>query len=286
MIYNNNWIKLAKFIIPFLIIVGCFQYLGMLIADVDFHAPSQNQNLQQILITSFFGLIGTFTSVLIFRKYVDKKTFSSLGLNYGDPKDITLGLIIGFVMMFVGFIMLVLLKEIDFIYKGLDLKAFLVSVLIFIIIALTEELLVRGYVLNTLMSSMNKYLALIISAIIFSLLHSFNPNISLYSLLNLFFAGILLGLSYLFTKNLVFPIALHFSWNFCQGTIFGFNVSGMNFWSLFVIKLKTNNYLNGGKFGFENSILCTVFQLIAILIVYNLFKKSRVNIPTYLDQDV
>ncbi|MEO6728789.1 MAG: hypothetical protein ABIM99_02595 [Candidatus Dojkabacteria bacterium] len=76
----------------------------------------------------------------------------------------------------------------------------------------------------------------------------------------------------------MFPIGLHFGWNFFQGTIFGFNVSGKDTYSLIVTKDNTANMWNGGKFGFEGSILSIIFQLIAIILVWVIFKNRLKNI--------
>ncbi len=109
-------------------------------------------------------------------------------------------------------------------------------------------------------------------------MHALNPNMSILSCLDLFLAGILLGVSYLFTKNLWFPIALHFSWNFFQGTVFGFNVSGLNGYSIIQQERISNNLLNGGLFGFEGSVLSMILQLIFILIIYRLYKTENFDI--------
>ena len=92
-------------------------------------------------------------------------------------------------------------------------------------------------------------------------------------MLGLFLAGLLFGSPCIYTKSLWFPIALHFSWNFFQGTIFGFNVSGMDTYSFITTKEDFANIWNGGGFGFEGSWLCILFQLLALLIVYFVFKK-------------
>ncbi len=94
-------------------------------------------------------------------------------------------------------------------------------------------------------------------------------------------AGLLFGLSYIYTKNLWFPIALHFSWNFFQGTVFGFNVSGKETYSLIITKENSFNIWNGGNFGFEGSILSILFQIFAIGIVFLIF-KNRLAIETSL----
>lgn len=133
----------------------------------------------------------------------------------------------------------------------------------------------RGYVLRNLMYSFNKYIALIWSSILFSLMHGFNPNIDTFALIELFLAGILLGQSYIYTKNLWFPIALHFSWNFFQ-THFGFNVSGQDTYSLIEFSIVENNLWNGGDFGFEGSWLSIISSIIMIILVERYFKKNAI----------
>ena len=96
-------------------------------------------------------------------------------------------------------------------------------------------------------------------------MHGANPNISLFSLLGLFLAGIALGSSYMYTKNLWYPIAFHFSWNLFQ-SLLGFNVSGQDIYSIIEFTVPENNKINGGQFGFEGSIfsILTEFILSAI----------------------
>ena len=108
------------------------------------------------------------------------------------------------------------------------------------------------------MSSFNKYVALVLSSLLFAILHIFNPNTSAIGMINLFLAGILLGVSYIYTKNLWFPVALHFSWNFFQGPVFGFHVSGLDMNAIIIQKPQEEQLFSGGTFGFEGSILATV----------------------------
>ena len=142
-------------------------------------------------------------------------------------------------------------------------------------VALTEEILVRGYFLRNLMVSFNSYLALFISALIFSLMHLSNPNVTPVSLTIIFLSGLVLGLPYVYSKNIWFPVALHFSWNFFQGPIFGFNVSGTTIYKLIETRYKTANYWNGGEFGFEGSVLAVFFLLSALAVVYFLFRNTK-----------
>ena len=88
---------------------------------------------------------------------------------------------------------------------------------------------------------------------------------------------VLLGLSYIYTRNLWFPIALHFSWNFFQGTVFGFNVSGIDSYSIIEQEAIHDNLLTGGKFGFEGSIVSVLLHLVFILVIYKVFNR-RLNL--------
>ena len=198
-------------------------------------------------------------------------------------KDLLLGVLFGLYIMLLGFIYLIINEQIifkSFLLKPIDL---LLSVDVFIFVAVLEELFLRGYVLNNLLTSFNKYTALIISSVIFSLMHAPNPNANVIGLFGVFVAGIFFGLSYIYTKSLWFPIGLHFSWNFFQGTIFGFNVSGKSTYSLIITKMNTRNIWNGGDFGFEGSLIAILFQLFAILIVFVIF-KNRLSIQNSLSK--
>lgn len=221
------------------------------------------------------NLVGTFLVLWIFMKFVDKERFINLGFDIKNRlKDFNVGIGLGTFIMFIGYVILITINQIYFEKYNFNPSELLISFSIYIIVAIAEESLFRGYILKNFMLSFNKYIALILSSLFFSLAHAANPNFDFFAFLNLFIAGILLGTSYIFTKNLWFPIALHFSWNFFQ-THFGFNVSGQNLYSLIEIKIIENNIFNGGEFGFEGSIFSITFQIIAIIFIYNYFKNQK-----------
>lgn len=270
----KGWQRVLLLIIPYLFIVGIFQMIGMIVSGVDFEAESYTKTSYQELVISIFNFIGHFVLLWIFMKYVDKENFIKLGFQFRNRlKDFNLGFLVGFVIMLAGFLILWNLDQVNVTNTNFDLIEVLISMGVFAIVAIVEETLLRGYILRNLMLSMNKYIALIISAIIFALMHGANPNISLFALSDLFLAGVLLGMSYIYTKNLWFPIALHFSWNLVQ-SLLGFNVSGQDFYSIVEFKIKEANIWNGGNFGFEASVLSTAAQLIFIIWIYFYFRKE------------
>ncbi len=276
MINHKGWQRVLRISIPYFFIVGIFQIVGFLIIDIDYDNINLNINLEKKTILSFFTSIGTFLTIYIFMKYVDKVTFINLGFSVKNKRyiDLLFGFIIGFFILFFGFSFLLIFKQISFVESNFNLKKIVFSVILFTIVAFTEETLFRGYILKNLIVSFNKYIALIVSSLLFALAHGANPNISWLSFFDLFLAGIFLGISYIFTKNLWFPIALHFSWNLFQ-TFFGFNVSGQDMYSIIEFKIAENNLLNGGNFGFEGSILSIVFQIIFIVIIWSYYRKQE-----------
>ena len=141
---------------------------------------------------------------------------------------------------------------------------------LFIVVSLNEEIAIRGYILHNLSQSFNKYIALIISSFVFMGMHLGNPNIGVLPLMNLFLAGIFLGVYRIHKNNLWFPIGAHLMWNYLQGPIYGFEVSGNKINSLFEQKLNGHELLTGGNFGYEGSIILTVFLIISILFNCNL----------------
>ena len=283
---HKGWLTAILSIIPFFIFVSFFQGFGVglstllgerEIIDFDFDKYLEIEDMRDFLVADtiiqYFDLIGVLLLLWILMRFVDKEPFIKLGFSLkGKINDIILGMTLGLLLMAVGYTILILLGEIKFIGFNYDLKNIMLLFLLFIAVSIAEETYVRGYVLKNLLKSFNPIISLIISSAIFSLLHFFNPNVNYIALTELFIAGILLGISYVYTKNLWFPIALHLSWNFFQ-VMFGFNVSGMDTYSLIEFEIIENNNINGGDFGFEGSYLSILFSLIMMYFLWKYYKK-------------
>ena len=283
---HKGWLTAILSIIPFFIFVSFFQGFGVGfssaiaergIIDFDFDKYLEIEDMKDFLVADtiiqYFDLIGVLLLLWILMRFVDKEPFIKLGFSLkGKINDIILGMTLGLLLMAVGYTILILLGEIKFIGFNYDLKNIILLFLLFIAVSIAEETYVRGYVLKNLLKSFNPIISLIISSAIFSLLHFFNPNVNYIALTELFIAGILLGISYVYTKNLWFPIALHLSWNFFQ-VMFGFNVSGMDTYSLIEFEIIENNNINGGDFGFEGSYLSILFSLIMMYFLWKYYKK-------------
>lgn len=276
---KRGWLRVLLIIIPYFIVVVIFSFSISTLVGIDMSIPPEQQNLSyfQEFSKTFSIFLGTILIIGIFRKYIDRASFLSLGFVIKNRfKDIVIGIGLGFFIMSLGLAILVYCNEIKittFTFNGLD---FLYYILLFMLVSVNEELFMRGYILNNFMLSFNKYIALVFTALLFSLMHGFNPSMDWFSATSLFLAGILLGSTYIYTKNLWFPIALHFSWNFFQ-SIYGFNVSGIKItYSIFNLEISQNNRWNGGDFGFEGSYLSLIAEILLIIGVFYYYRRKSI----------
>lgn len=191
-------------------------------------------------------------------------------------KDLLSGISLAIVLYAVGFGVSLLAGAIEIAGVVFSPSSLLISFVFFLLVAITEEFALRGFVLERMLQGgVNKFWALFLSATLFSLVHIANPNFDFLSFINILLAGILLGSSYIYTRNLCFPIALHWFWNWIQGPVLGYEVSGNKFCDgLLTLHLPETNLINGGAFGFEGSILCTVLMVAGTGVILKMFRKN------------
>ncbi len=232
----------------------------------------------------FFFLGSALVFVLLYRliaRWVDRRPFSDYGFHL-DRKwwlDLAFGMALGGVLMGLIFLVERLLGWVEvtgYRSTGGSSAPFLVGMAValaqFILVSVQEELVSRGYMMRNFAEGMNlRWLGpragLLISyaftSSIFGLLHFANPNASLVSTFYLMVAGLFLGLGFLLTGELAIPLGLHLTWNFFQGNVFGFPVSGGQAgFTLVEIVQRGPEVWTGGAFGPEAGLI----GLLAILL--------------------
>jgi len=128
-----------------------------------------------------------------------------------------------------------------------------------LVAAFAEEILIRGIIFRITEASLGTWLATVISALLFGLLHLLNPNATWIAALCIAVeAGILLAAAYITTRRLWLPIGVHFAWNFAQGGIFGVAVSGAPVKGILKSSLTGPELFSGGDFGAEASIFAVI----------------------------
>lgn len=247
-------------------------------------------NRSYLLATLFSTIFGIIVPV-IFCRFIEKRPLTSMGFKKKHAvRDYIIGLGIGFLMFSAVFLVNILTGSMTF--EGLNSKltgAGLGIIAVFFIGYLiqgaSEEILVRGYFMTSMGSKHNIWLAVMISSVVFGLLHIGNPGFNFIGFINIVLIGVAFGLYIICFDNIWGAFALHSMWNFAQGNFYGVPVSGLTMSdSIFTTTINEEMKLfNGGSFGAEGGLATTIVQLIFIggLLIYmkntgKFIKKSEV----------
>ena len=287
---QNGFLRAIIFMPLWLITMGIVVSIGsiivMTISGIDMADQAAVEALfdysfdSPVLLTlTAFQVLGSFCALWLATKFIDRKPLMSIGLSIKDKaNEMLVGL--GFALAFIGglFLLLWLLGAITITgYVGFKPGVFFVSMMLFLA-AFDEELIFRGYILNSMMDSSSRWVALAGSSAIFALMHAGNPSVwsNWVPMTELFAAGFILGISYTFTKNLWFPTFFHFGWNFFQG-LFGFEISGINVdsWKMISHENTGNvpDIISGGAFGIEGSVITLSCTIICTYFIYKYYNE-------------
>ncbi len=274
-----GWLRVLIFCILYAILIlwgqRAFLYLyGKLSGQEPPPFDLQTSNMAQLSTGIVLTLAASLILVWLCRRFLDSRSLASLGLSFEGFAEPLTGLLLALAILGTGSLVMYLSHHLQWTDITIDLNLLFIELGICAMIAVYEEVVFRGYILLNLMDSLNRWWALVVSALIFTLFHGANPAIGLIPLINIFLAGLLLGINYIYTKNLWFAILLHLGWNFFQGPILGFRVSGINFPALLQTELNGDALLTGGEFGFEGSIFDLGLMVVAILLIYWAYERK------------
>ena len=278
-----GWLRAVLFFISFFIFIAVFDLIGIAIvssiSEYSFEEYISDTDLlmenKMMLLMMVSQLFGTLFTVWIFQKFVNRESFTSIGLEFSGYKDdFVSGLLLGVGLIVLGFGTLYIFNFLSVASIQFSLIDQLFYLSLFAVVSLNEEIAIRGYILQNLSSSFNKYIALVLSSLVFMIMHIGNPNMSAVPLFNLFLAGLLLGVYCIHKNNLWFPIGAHITWNYFQGPVLGFDVSGNDVDSIFIQILNGSELITGGEFGFEGSIILTVLMIIGIVYLDRRFSSA------------
>lgn len=235
----------------------------------------QEGSLPSLFLERLLMLVGYLSAAVLVLRW-RKLPLSLLGMSLrGRGKDLLAGLGVAVLLYAVGFGTSLLMGTVEIASVQWVPRDLLGTLLFFLLVAVTEEVMLRGFVLGRMLSAgMNRFVALFLSSALFSAMHLFNPNFALLPFVNILLAGCLLGASFLYTRNLCFPVVLHWFWNWLQGPVLGYEVSGMDSGeTLLTLRLTGSDLLTGGSFGFEGSLLCTVLLVVGTLAIIGYYER-------------
>jgi len=267
---KQGWVRAIVFFIVYLGTYFLVSALGGVVWALQ-QAPGATTDLLHnrsfnILLLLVNGLV-SIGLAFIFRRFIDRRSIRSMGFGWkGRQRSAWAGFVLGIIILGVGSLLLYFTQHIDWVDTRLDMGAIGEGLGLFLLTALGEEIIFRGYVLNNLLDSMNKWTALVVVSLLFALVHLGNAGLNPVGILNLVAGGVLLSINYIFTRNLWFSIFFHFSWNFFQGVVLGYEVSGLDMQPIWHMERKGDDLLTGGAFGFEGSAVATGLLLMAIFL--------------------
>jgi len=218
-----------------------------------------------LLIEELVRLLAITIPILLARRFLDRRSLVSLGLKWDRQaiRDILAGFIIGGIgisLLFGIFLGMGWLKVDGFAWQVETWPSVLSGIgIMFLIFAMTawaEELQARGYWLQNLEEGLNLPTAFLLTALFFSLSHLGNPGFTWMAFLGMFVGGFDLAYGYIRTRQLWLPMGLHLGWNFFEGTVYGFQVSGWEGMPGLVMQHVAGPEIwTGGSFGPEAGLL-------------------------------
>ena len=163
--------------------------------------------------------------------------------------------------------------NVDFFYTKFEVSSILSYLIFFIFVGISEEFVFRTFPLVVFAERYKIWVSIFLNGLLFGLIHISNPNFSVFAMINITLCGIVFALITLQKRNIWWSVGMHFGWNFCQGTLLGFKVSGIDAPGLMVSRPVGNATFSGGNFGIEGSVICT---LILVLYLVWLIRKQKV----------
>lgn len=240
-------------------------------------------------INALFSQSITIILILLYCYLVEKRTPKSLGFHKKSYlKNTSIGILLGTAMMLGVFILNILTRSIHVSSNTVHTNwSFIILTFFgFMIQGLSEEVALRGYLMNSFASKQGVFIAILVNSIVFAVLHLANPSVTILSIINLILAGLIFSLLFYLTDNIWLVGASHSLWNFIQAPILGTNVSGLIPPSTVLLtkNIPENNLFNGGSFGFEGGLGVLIISIITIVILLVLIRnkllKSEVNLKS------
>jgi uncharacterized protein len=277
------WRLLIQVVIFFLLLAGLQIMTGILAGSLIQPptgldpADAQNYLVSHPVLSIANGIsqvIAIWISFIIAARWLDRRPMRDFGLRFGPIwwRDLAFGLVLGAALMALIFAVELAAGWVEitgYAQPGPSGHGFWIGIIAMLIlfsgVGINEEMLFRGYFLRNMAEGFEGrlinpraalLLAFILSSLIFGVAHAANPNATTISTINIAIAGLFLGLGYVLTGELAIPIGLHITWNFFQGNVFGFPVSGGQFGATFIeINQLGPEMITGGAFGPEAGII-------------------------------
>jgi uncharacterized protein len=242
-----------------------------------FKLIQQTHPLQIRIFVEGSGAMTILAAAWIMVHFIDRRSFKTLGFSTDYwIRDLLLGFCVGASWLAISVTILWLAHCVqaqpDVVMSG-SFLAWTGAALI--VNTVTQEVLARSYILQTIRSQTNATISVLATAVLFMAYHAGTYDGSWLPPLNVFLAGVVFGMAYQLTGNLWLPIGIHFIWNFLIGPVLGLTISGnsqdYSRWHLLTIQGPAS--LTGGVFGLEGGLVVTLTTLLSIGVLLICFRS-------------
>jgi CAAX protease family protein len=271
------------YIVCTLFVAGVF---GLAVAPILGLSPGKRTALPPFRVEAVLEVLLCVAAVgvaIVLRRFLDRRSVASLGFAFGAgwSRLLGIGILIG-----AGMQLLVFAIQEGLGYSHVarvasaqaDALGLSQYVPFFIVVALTEEMAVRGYLFQNVWEEWGLPAAIVLTSSLFAALHLGNPNSHAsfwLTITGLMFYGVWACLSYVWTKSLWVALGTHFAWNLFEGPVLGFPVSGITFGSTVVSqRIEGPAWFTGGPFGPEAGASSLIALACGVALLYWLYKRA------------
>ena len=280
---RSGW-RVAVFAIAFLICVTVLQAIAFVLINLAFGRSVWKGRFDFVA-----GAVVLFLSAALVGwacgAFFEKLPLQSLGwsLHRGWLRNVLIGSLIGALSLLLAATLATIFRGLSFspdsVAAASIAKTVFASAVIFIFAAAAEEVLFRGYPLQTLTRANLAWLGVVLTSVPFAAVHLRNPNaVPAFTFVNTALAGVWLAVAYLRTRSLWFPLGLHWSWNWVQAALLGLPVSGISTFTSAPLLHAMNagpDWLTGGAYGIEGGAACSIALVISTVVIWRLKLISR-----------
>lgn len=278
---NYTYATMAPLLVVFIIGIG--QVIGLALSEL---IPTEWLQKAYFVIDPMFIqlLMFLFPASILFLWVSSVEHRSIVGLGFFKQKwfaELCKGLGLGGLMISTIILLEVMTGSTRFVatyFSWENMMSFALILPCWLIQSGTEEVLLRGWLFPTVSQRTNLALGVIVSSLLFAILHLLNPSVSVIATLNIALFGLFACLYVLKTDNIWGIAGMHAAWNCFQGSFFGRPVSGMNptYSLMYFESEKVPTFLSGGGFGPEGEIFSSLVLLVGIAyLVWDLSKNKK-----------
>jgi membrane protease YdiL (CAAX protease family) len=277
---RSGW-RLALFVLAFIVFLFLItSTVRLAYAGVIYFAPGVRLGFYvEDIVYRLIILVSSLAAGYVCARFLEGLPWRSLGLwpHAGWLRDLLVGSAIGIASLAFAAAIATAGGGLRFSFSTAGIfpqvvKTLVLSGGLFILAALAEEALFRGYPLQTFIRATLVPFGVLLTSVAFAAIHMDNPNFeTILAFLNLVLAGVWLAVAYLRTRSLWFPLGVHWAWNWALGSLFGLPVSGITRIVPHPVLQGTDlgpAWLTGGSYGIEGGLACTVTLVISTLFIW------------------